>query len=74
MHKVTVSLECGCFKKSSHKKEKQFTNKQEAKTYADSLSEQLIGEFCGKHNFVACEEGDDYIINVTLNPNYTSET
>ena len=73
MHKVTVSLECGCFKKSSHEKEKQFTDKQEAKTYADSLSAQLFSEFCGKHTFVACEDGDDYIINVAMNPNYIPE-
>ena len=71
MHKVTVSLECGCFKKSSHEKEKQFTNKDEAKTYADNLGEQLTNEFCGKHTFVASENGDHYDINVAMNPNYS---
>lgn len=62
MYSVKVEKECGCFRNSDLENNISFDTKDDALTEAINMSNQMNDEFCGKHNFIVTEEGNDLLI------------
>jgi hypothetical protein len=67
LSKITVSLECGCFKKSGIKNNQTFENKEKAFEKATNMAKHMNETFCQKHNFSVKEDGDNILIEVKNN-------
>ena len=67
MSKITVSLECGCFRRSGMENNKTFENKELALAEANNMLETINETFCHKHNFKIVEDGDNVLIEVGNN-------
>lgn len=67
MFKVSVSKECGCFKKSDFENNAEFVNKDEALIEATKMTKHMNEEFCQKHNFTLVEDGSQFSIVVADN-------
>lgn len=67
MYTIKVDKECGCFKKSAYENNMGFESKDDALMQANLMQTHMNTKFCGKHNFEVCENGDDFLISVSLN-------
>ncbi|MCP4970079.1 MAG: hypothetical protein GY932_05720 [Arcobacter sp.] len=62
MHKIIVSNECGCFKRSELNNNIEESSKDEALLKAIRMRNHMSEKFCGKHKFQVLEEKDNFII------------
>lgn len=67
MFNVKMEKECGCFKRSGMKSIKAFDNKDDALTEAQEWAEEMNETFCRKHQFSVVEEGNDFLIKLSMN-------
>jgi len=56
MYSVSVTKECGCFKKSNFTNNREFDTQEEAKAYAAEIVKVADNEFCAKHTFKVIED------------------
>jgi len=66
MYTIKVDKECGCFKKSDYENNVSFESKDAALAQANHMKEDMNENFCGKHHFEVSEDGDNFIIHVTM--------
>ncbi len=66
MYTIKVDKECGCFKKSAYKNNMNFESKDDALLQANLMQTYMNTKFCGKHSFVLCENGDEFLISVGM--------
>jgi hypothetical protein len=66
MNTVIVEKECGCFRKSSHENNVSFESKDDALMNATQMVQDMNTKFCGKHEFIARENGDNILISVEM--------
>ena len=64
MSKLIIEKECGCFKGSNYSNNQEFISKDEALISGQSMLNEMNNNFCGKHQFIIKEEGDDLIISM----------
>ena len=64
MSKLIIERECGCFRNSQHSNNEEFNSKDEALISGKSMLDDMNNNFCGKHQFVLKEEGDDLMISM----------
>ncbi len=62
MAKITVAMECGCFKRSGYDVEQIFANHDEALVKAEEMVENMNETFCGIHKFTLQDSGEDITI------------
>lgn len=62
MYKVKVQNPCSCFIKNGLAQLQDFNTKDEAKTEADKLMQQMSRNFCQKHEFTLSEKFGDFTI------------
>lgn len=66
MYTITVDKECGCFKKSAYENNMSFESKDDALMQAKLMETHMNSKFCGKHNFELSEDGNNFLISVTM--------
>jgi hypothetical protein len=66
MYTIKVDKECGCFKKSAYENNMSFESKDDALMQANLMQTHMNTKFCGKHNFEVSEDGDDFLVSVSL--------
>ncbi|AXX93515.1 hypothetical protein CPU12_12735 [Malaciobacter molluscorum LMG 25693] len=71
MHKIVVSNQCGCFKRSDLKNNISFESKDDALEKALEMKNTMNTEFCGKHEFQVVEFGDNFVISFDTEPKST---
>lgn len=64
MSKLIIEKECGCFVASQHSNNQNFKSKDEALISGQSMLDDMNNNFCGKHQFILKEEGDDLMISM----------
>lgn len=62
MHKIIISNECGCFKRSDLNNNIEVASKDDALITALNMSKQMNEEFCKKHDFFVSEEANNFVI------------
>lgn len=62
MASIIVEKECGCFRNSDFVNNESFASKDDAMLKAQHMLNHMNNEFCGKHEFVLSEKGDDMVI------------
>jgi hypothetical protein len=67
MYQIKVEKECGCFKKSAYENNMSFESKDDALMQANLMQTHMNTKFCGKHSFEVSEDGDDFLVSVTMN-------
>ncbi len=67
MYTIIVDKECGCFKKSAYENNMSFSLKDDALMQANMMQNYMNDKFCGKHDFRLVENGDNFLINVSMN-------
>lgn len=67
MSKVTINLECGCFRKSGIDNNKLFESKKLALEEATNMAHSMNKTFCRRHNFTVKEDGENVLIEVRNN-------
>ena len=66
MYTISVDKECGCFKRSPFENNSQFQSKDDALLEASQMQEHMNSKFCSKHNFELKEDGDNFLIEVSM--------
>jgi len=66
MYTILVDKECGCFKKSEYENNIQFHSKDDALLEASQMQTYMNSKFCNKHDFVLKEDGDNFLIEVSM--------
>jgi hypothetical protein len=66
MTKINVLKECGCFRESDFVNNEEFSSKDEALLKAQHMVNYMNDEFCGKHNFMLREVGNELQIAVDM--------
>ncbi len=66
MYTIKIDKECGCFKKSTYENNMSFESKDDALMQANLMQTHMNTKFCGKHNFELSEDGDDFLISVSI--------
>ncbi len=64
MFTIQVEKECGCFRKSNFENNISFDSKDDALIEATKMTATMNSDFCKKHEFVAVENGDSFLIRV----------
>lgn len=64
MSKLIIEKECGCFRSSQHSNNQEFKSKDEALISGQSMLEDMNNNFCGQHQFILKEEGEDLMISM----------
>jgi len=67
MYTISVEKECGCFKKSAYENNMSFESKDDALMQAGLMQNHMNTKFCGKHHFELREDGNNFLIGVSIN-------
>lgn len=62
MHKIIISDQCGCYRKSNLQNNLEFHSKDEAKQKAIQMQDFMNTYFCKKHIFETQEMFDNFVI------------
>jgi len=63
---VEVKNPCRCFLRSGLGEREHFASAEEAKAHAEAMVEQMLRDFCKKHDFVLTQSGFTYTISTVL--------
>jgi len=67
MYTISISKECGCFRRSPYENNLEFSSKDDALLQANLMQNHMNSKFCGTHHFELKEEGEKLLIEVSMN-------
>jgi hypothetical protein len=64
MFKVVVDKECGCFRRSTLRNDREFQDKDKALEESLEMVDVMNNEFCGKHEFAMSHDDKTFTISM----------